>query len=51
MVNPISLVSVRNAERLEKTFSRYYVRSTVVNLGDLKPDYQFMGRLGIFSRN
>ena len=35
MVNPISLVSVRNAERLEKTFSRYYVRSTVVNLGDL----------------
>lgn len=35
LVNPINLVSFRRAEKLDRLFSRYFVRSTAVNLGDL----------------
>jgi len=35
LVNPVSYVSLRRAEQLDKMYSRFFVRSTVVNLGDL----------------
>jgi hypothetical protein len=35
LVNPISYVSFRKAEQLDRMFSRYFVRSTAINLGDL----------------
>ena len=35
LVNPVSYVSFRKAEQLERMFSRYFVRSTALNLGDL----------------
>ena len=35
LVNPVNLISFRRAEKLDRVFSRYFVRSTAVNLGDL----------------
>jgi len=35
LVNPINLISFRRAEKLDRVFSRYFVRSIAVNLGDL----------------
>ena len=35
LVNPVSYVSFRKAEQLDRVFSRYFVRSTAINLGDL----------------
>jgi hypothetical protein len=34
MVDPVSFVPVRFAESVEKSFNRFYVRGTMVNLGD-----------------
>jgi hypothetical protein len=35
LVNPVSYMSFRKAEQLDRMFSRYFVRSTALNLGDL----------------
>ena len=35
LVNPVSYLSFRKAEQLDRMFSRYFVRSTALNLGDL----------------
>jgi hypothetical protein len=34
MVDPISFAPVRYAEAIEKSFNRFYVRGTMLNLGD-----------------
>lgn len=35
LVDPVSLVPIRFAETMERSFNRYFVRSTALNLGDL----------------
>lgn len=35
LVDPVSLIPVKWAETIERSYSRYYVRSAVYNLGDL----------------
>ena len=35
LVDPVSLVPLKFAESIERSFNRYFVRSTVLNLGDV----------------